>query len=120
MTKTIDALITERAHQLADRIVNRRAEEAAQAAWAEVESEIDPQGYNPEKRALILDRAQNAADAARENVQGEHWETAYQEARNLVSRELAQAEAPRPSTDQLHLEEGQAVIHRHEQTRREW
>jgi hypothetical protein len=79
------------------------ADEAAKAAWDDIEAELDPDVYDTENRARVLDRAQTAADSAREEVQGKHWQSLYD---RYLQEELQRLSPARPSTEDL--EEGES------------
>jgi hypothetical protein len=103
MSSTIEYQAVTAAHRRAERYSNEKAREAADAARAKVEAELDPDEYNPEKRALILDRADTAYESAWNMTHGAEWQPAYDK---FLAEEYERLSPPRPSV--AGLKEGES------------
>jgi hypothetical protein len=106
MGNTIEFDAVTAAHRRAERYANEKAREAADAARAKVEAELDPNEYNPEKRALILDRADTAYESAWNMTHGAEWQPAYDK---FLTEEYERLSPQRSSV--AGLKEGESLIH---------
>jgi len=110
---TIEAQITNRAHQIADRYTNKLEMEAVAKVWREHPNvALAERATTASERGELLAQVDFAAERAKAlAVPGDAWEIAFQTARNEISKQLAQEEGAVARPDVASIPQGESVLH---------